>query len=65
MGTTAYSVSGTYDGFTYSDTKDVQDIPATGKPGGNNDNTLLYIAAGGAVAAIALIGGAFFLLRKR
>ncbi|MBO5599536.1 MAG: leucine-rich repeat protein, partial [Candidatus Methanomethylophilus sp.] len=27
MGTTAYSVSGTYDGFAYSDTKDVQDIP--------------------------------------
>ena len=65
MGTTAYSVSGTYDGFTYSDTKDVQDIPPTGKPGGSNDNTLLYIAAGGAIAAIALIGGAFFLLRKR
>ena len=65
MGTTAYSVSGTYDDFTYSDTKDVQDIPPTGKPGGSNDGTLVYIAAGGAVAAIALIGGAFFLLRKR
>ena len=65
MGTTAYSVSGTYDGFTYSDTKDVKDIPATGKPGGSNDSTLLYIAAGGAFAALALIGGAFFLLRKR
>ena len=64
MGTTTYSVSGTYDGFAYSDTKDVQDIPATGKPGGSNDNTLLYIAAGGAIAAIALIGGAFFLLRR-
>ena len=64
MGTTTYSVSGTYDGFAYSDTKDVQDIPATGKPGGSNDNTLLYIAAGGAIAAVALIGGAFFLLRR-
>jgi len=30
MGTTTYSVSGTYDGFAYSDTKDVQDIPPTG-----------------------------------
>ena len=60
MGTTTYSVSGTYDGFAYSDTKDVQDIPAKG-----NDNTLLYIAAGGAIAAIALIGAAFFLLRRR
>ena len=65
MGTTAYSVSGTYDGFTYSDTKDVQDILATGKPGGSNDSTLLYIAAGGAVAAIVLIGAALFLLRRR
>ncbi len=60
MGTTTYSVSGTYDGFAYSDTKDVQDIPAKG-----NDNTLLYIAAGGAIAAIVLIGAALFLLRRR
>ena len=30
MGTTEYSVSGTHDGFAYSDTKDVQDIPPTG-----------------------------------
>ena len=74
MGTTEYSVSGTYNGFAYSDTKDVQDIPATGSdepdnPGGGDsgkkDNTLLYIAAGGAIAAIALIGAAFFLLRRR
>ena len=65
MGTTTYSVSGIYDGFAYSDTKDVQDIPATGKPdSGKNDNTLLYIAAGGAIAALALIGGAFVLLRR-
>ena len=60
-GTTEYSVSGTYDGFAYSDTKDVQDIPATGS---SKDNTLMYIAAGGAIAAIALIGGAFVLLRR-
>ena len=29
-GTTTYSVAGTYDGFTYSDTRDLQDIPAIG-----------------------------------
>ena len=58
-GTTEYSVSGTYDGFAYSDTKDVKDIPATGK----GDGILLY-AAVGSVAAIALIGAAFFLLRR-
>jgi hypothetical protein len=65
MGTTEYSVSGTYDGFAYSDTKDVQDIPATGGSGdGKKDNTVLYIAVGGAIAALVLIGG-FFLLRRR
>ena len=38
-GTTEYSVSGTYDGFAYSDTKDVQDIPATGgSDSGNSDS---------------------------
>ena len=30
VGTTTYSVSGTYDGFSYSSTKDIQDIPALG-----------------------------------
>lgn len=30
MGTTTYTVSFTYGGVTYTDTKDVQDIPATG-----------------------------------
>ena len=30
MGTTTYSISGTYDGFDYSDTTDVVDIPAIG-----------------------------------
>ena len=65
MGTTEYSISGTYDGFAYSDTKDVQDIPATGgSADGKKDNTILYIAVGGAVAAVVLIGG-FFLLRRR
>jgi len=50
-GTTEYSVSGTYDGYAYSDVKDVQDIPATGG-GSGEDNVLLYAA----VAAIAVIG---------
>ena len=64
-GTTEYTVSGTYDGYAFSDTKDVQDIPATGGSGdGKKDNTVLYIAVGGAIAAIVLIGG-FFLLRRR
>jgi hypothetical protein len=56
MGTTEYSVSGVYDGFSYSSTKDVQDIPATGggsgDEGGDEDHVLLYAA----VAAIAVIG---------
>ena len=61
-GTTEYSVSGTYDGYAYSDVKDVQDIPATGSGDGKKDDTLLYIAAGGAAAALAV--AAFFLLRR-
>jgi hypothetical protein len=56
MGTTEYSVSGVYDGFSYSSTKDVQDIPATGggsgDEGGDEDHVLLYAA----VAAMAVIG---------
>ena len=64
MGTTEYSVSGTVEGYQYSSVKDIQDIPPTGKPGGSNDSTLLYIAVGGAIAAVALIGGAFVLLRR-
>ena len=64
MGTTEYSVSGTYDGFAYSSTKDVQDIPATGRPAGL-DNSILLIAVGGAIAAAALIGVALFLMRRR
>ena len=74
MGTTTYSVSGTYDGFAYSDTKDVQDIPATGidesdnpegGDSGKKDDIFLYIAVGGAIAAVILIGAAFVLLRRR
>ena len=65
MGTTEYSVSGTYDGFVYSSTKDVQDIPATGGSDGKKDNTVLYIVAGVAAAAVLIGGAAFLILRKR
>jgi hypothetical protein len=51
MGTTEYSVSGTYEGLDYSSVKDIQDIPATG--GGSGDDDILLYAA---VAAIAVIG---------
>ncbi len=65
MGTTEYSVSGTYDGFAYSSTKDVQDIPATGGSDGKKDNTVLYVIAGVAAAAVLIGGAAFLILRKR
>ena len=66
-GTTEYSVSGTYDGFAYSDTKDVQDIPATGgSDSGNSDSNkkespITYLAIG-IVAVLAL---AILLIRRR
>ena len=59
MGTTEYTVSGTYDGFEYSDTKEIQDIPAEGK-----GNTAIYIAVA-AVAVLAVAGGAFLFIRSR
>ena len=63
MGITEYSVSGSYDGFDYADTKDIQDIPATGKSG--NGNILPFIAVG-AVVMMIIAGIALFLfLRKR
>jgi len=61
-GTTEYSVSGTYDGFAYSDTKDVQDIPVT--DGSSSEIPITYVAIGG-VAVLALAGAAFFLIRRR
>ena len=59
MGTTEYTVSGTYDGFEYYDTKEIQDIPAEGK-----GNTAIYIAVA-AVAVLAVAGGAFLFIRSR
>ena len=59
MGITEYTVSGTYDGFEYYDTKEVQDIPAEGK-----GNTAIYIAVA-AVAVLAVAGGAFLFIRSR
>ena len=66
MGTTEYSVSGTYDGFSYSSTKDIQDIPATG--GGSDEPvngytqppalalTLAVLSCLGMVGAVVLLG---------
>ena len=66
MGTTEYSVSGTYDGFAYSDTKGVQDIPCiSGSDSGNNNDALIYIAAAGAIGAAVLIGAAFVIISSR
>ena len=68
MGITEYTVSGTYDGFAYSDTKDIRDIPATGGDpvgdSGNENNNPIYIAATVA-GALALAGAAFFIIRFR
>ncbi len=64
MGTTEYSVSGTYDGFDYYSKKDVQDIPATGDDS-KKDRTWLYVSiAVGAIVVLALAGAAFFLIRR-
>ncbi|WP_400239385.1 AAA family ATPase [Methanomethylophilus alvi] len=57
-GTTEYSVSGTHEDFAYYDTKDIQDIPATG--GGNSSNGNSSSDSGGMCSmviamAIALI----------
>ena len=68
MGITEYTVSGTYDGFAYSDTKDIQDIPATSGDlvgdSGNENNTPIYIAATVA-GVLAFAGVAFFIIRFR
>ena len=62
MGTTEYSVSGTYDGFAYFDTKDLQDIPSVVPE--KKDDTMIYVCI--AVAAvIAIAGGAFLFIRLR
>ena len=61
-GTTEYSVTGTYDGFDYSDTKDIQDIPATGSK--NNNDVPIYIAST-VITVLAVAGGAFLFIRSR
>ena len=68
-GTTEYTVSGNYEGFAYSDTKDIQDIPATGGgsgggSGNGNDNTPIYIAIA-VIAVLAIAGGVFLFMRSR
>ena len=65
-GTTEYSVSGTYDGFAYSDTKDVQDIPATGgSDSGNSDSNkkespITYLS----IVIVAVLALAILLIRR-
>ena len=58
MGTTEYSVSGTYEGFAYSSTMEVQDIPVTG-----NDDLVLYVCI--IIAAVIALSGGALLLKKR
>jgi len=71
VGTTEYSVSGTYDGFAYSDTKDVQDIPATGgdpySPGGKTSSYNRFTALALTLSVLFCLGmvGAVVLLRRR
>ncbi|MBQ3735967.1 MAG: hypothetical protein II855_03430, partial [Candidatus Methanomethylophilaceae archaeon] len=66
-GTTEYSVSGTYDGFAYSDTKDVQDIPATGgSDSGNSDSNkkespITYLS----IVIVVVLALAILLIRRR
>jgi hypothetical protein len=71
MGTTEYSVSGTYDGFAYSDTKDVQDIPATGgdpydpgdKPSSHNRFTALALTLS-VLFCLGMVGAVVLLCRR-
>ena len=64
-GTTEYTVSGTYDGYAFSGTKDIQDIPATGGDSdGKGINILIYVAIV-AIAVLAVAGGAFLFIRSR
>ena len=71
MGTTEYSVSGTFDGFAYSDTKDVQDIPATGgdpyDPGDKTSSHNRVPALALTLSVLFCLGmvGAVVLLRRR
>ena len=64
-GTTEYSVSGTYDGYAYSDTKDIQDIPATGGGSGGKDSNILIYVVIAVIAVLVIAGGAFLFIRSR
>ena len=64
-GTTEYTVSGTYDGYAFSDTKDIQDIPATGGDSDNKGiNILIYVAIA-AIAVLAVACAAILYIRSR
>ena len=64
-GTTEYTVSGTYDGYAFSDTKDIQDIPATGGDSdGKGINILIYVAIA-AIAVLAIACAAILYIRSR
>ena len=64
-GTTEYTVSGTYDGYAFSDTKDIQDIPATGGDSdGKGINILIYVAIA-AIAVLAVACAAILYIRSR
>ena len=64
-GTTEYTVSGTYDGYAYSDTKDIQDIPATGGDSDNKGiNILIYVAIA-VIAVLAVACAVILYIRSR
>ncbi len=80
MGTTLYTVSGTYDGFGYSSTKEVQDIPAVTVPeedvpdedgtegdasSDGKDFPVAAVVAGGVLGVAAVGAAAFLLIRRR
>ena len=62
MGMTEYTVSGTYDGFDYSDVREVQDIPAKGSPS-KDDMVILEVT--GAAAVIVLVVSIIVILRRK
>ena len=64
-GTTEYTVSGTYDGFSYSDTKDIQDIPAIGGDSGGKDSNILIYVAIAVIAALAIACAVILYIRSR
>ena len=62
-GTTEYSVSGTYDGFDYSSTKDVQDIPSTGSP--DDDKVLEHELIGAGIILMMAVGVLLAFMRRK